>query len=179
LLKLAGAAAQPVTYTIRCNMAGSLNGQPLSGPLTVTALGDIGDMMLPCDGHHPYTWTGDLQVTFDLPGCRSFSGNPSRFLLVSSGPTLGLLMMSPDKPHGTPGFLMKTAGGLGYDIGSRASAEKVAYESAHCYPGAVHTEAGWFKIDSVHHCAFQAVVAQVRGATESSGGRRSIGPVRA
>ena len=73
---------------------------------------------------------GDLRVTSALAGHVSFSGNPSRFLIASAGPTLGFMMMSPDESRGTPGFLLKTSRAAGYDVGSRASAWPIAYESA-------------------------------------------------
>lgn len=164
LLAWTGAARKPVTYTIRCNMAGSLNGEPVRGPMLITATGDMNDMVPPKSGEHPYAWTGDLEATLELAGHGRISGNPSRFLIVSAGPTLGFLMMSPDKPHDTPGFLLKTSSACGYDVGSRASAWPLAYESVQPYPGAIHTQAGWFRIDSVEQCEFRAVVADAPGA---------------
>jgi len=164
LLALAGASTRPVTYTIRCNMVGSLNGAPVSGPLTITATGDTNDMIPPDGEDHPYAWSSDLRVTFALAGHGSFSGNPSHFLIASAGPTLGFLMMSPDEPDGTPGFLLKTSRACGYDVGSVASAQPIAYERAHPYPGTIHTQAGWLRIDSVAQCEFRAVVADARGA---------------
>jgi hypothetical protein len=167
LLAATGVAAAPITYTIRADVSGSMTGfdgvvAMVSGPLTITAVGDTNDAP-PKDGD-TYTYSGLLSTSFDLAGFGVFSGAPSLFALGTMGPQLMFNWLS--STNGFGGFQMTAADGQGYSLESGASAGPLAYDTFQIDRAAFDTAVGWFDLSSVTNASFQATVASPAAVPE-------------
>lgn len=162
MLGATSAQAVPVTYTFRTDMVGSMDGVAVSGPLTITALGDTDNKVLSASGRS-YDIT-DLSVTFNLAGYGTFAASPGVDFAIKSFYIPGdvSFWMGPNAA-----MHLENDGSSAYDMSTDMSGGPYSYTWSDNYQGLISTSAGMFQINNSNApITFQAEVGSAAAVPE-------------